>query len=132
MKLYYILLLGSAVVVGALSFDGCGTTAQAPRTAYYLDINSSSKADIDKEGLQVSIKPITFESYTSFPKIYTTTTYSDPNGKTGDFPFVLVNLPAFEFSITNSTGHILKFSRAAMKLQDNNGETYDAMMKADL
>lgn len=120
-------------IICILIFQGCGTTAQAPRTAYFVDINSSSKTVVEKDGLKVSIRSITFENYSSFPKIYTITTYtSTDNPGPVPLPFVLVALPAFEISITNTTGHILKFSRAVMKLQDNNGESYDVMLKNDL
>jgi len=46
--------------------------------------------------------------------------------------FVVLDLPAFEVTITNNTGHIIRFSKAVIKLQDDAGEMTDQKMKSDL
>lgn len=44
----------------------------------------------------------------------------------------LLPLPAFEVKITNSTKHVLRFSNAVIAVEDDKGNSYDALAKSDL
>ena len=107
---------------------GCAT----PRTAYFLNIHENSQREIKKDGLTVRIEPITWENYTHFPNVYDAVSYTTREGQQGWFNYYYVNMPAFELTMTNETGHILMFDRLAMKLQDEFGEVADALTQFDL
>ena len=75
-----------------------------------------------------------FEQYSS---VFCETTYStDPNPKRQltSYPvrWILGPFPTFEATITNNTGHVIRFNRAVIKLQDESGNTYDCLSKQDL
>lgn len=115
--------------LGVLLVD-CGPKPKT-RTGLFLDINPNSLEQVDKDGIRISVKPITLENYSSFPGILTHLAAEAPAGPTTT-PWVDVNVPAFELTILNNTGHVLKCSRAVIKLQDDRGIIYQPSTKTDL
>ena len=118
-------ILGLGVLLAS-----CGPKPQT-RTGLFLDINQNSLEQVDKDGLRISVKAITLENCSSFPAIFTKLAAQAPPGPTTT-PWVDVNVPAFELSLLNNTGHVLRFTRAVIKLQDDHGTIYEPSTKADL
>lgn len=119
-----------SVTLLALSLVGCAAKPKT-RLGYFLNINPNSQEQVDKDGIRISVKSITLENYSSFPRIFTNLAAQTPTGPT-TLPWVDLNLPAYELTILNDTGHILRFSRSVIRLQDDLGNSYEAAMKADL
>lgn len=44
----------------------------------------------------------------------------------------LVALPAFEVKITNSTDHVLRFSKSVIAVEDDRGNIFDGLQKSDM
>ena len=109
---------------------GCGPKPTT-RTGLFLDINPNSLEQVDRDGIRISVKAITLENYTSFPKVYTALAAEALTGPT-TIPWIDVNIPAFELTILNSTGHVLKLTRAVVKLQDDRGVIYEPSTKTGL
>jgi len=52
--------------------------------------------------------------------------------RTASMAFNLVAYPAFEVKITNSTDHVLRLSKAVIVVEDDKGNSYDALSKSDM
>lgn len=130
-RFFYAIFLISAT---AILLYSCASVPKVV-TNYYLNPNKNSSVVIDRDGLSIEVKPITMENYKKFPKIFTPS-YSYREIKSGDQlmggDFLLLSPPAFELTITNTTGHTIAFSKASIKLQDDAGERYDVSMKSDI
>lgn len=126
--------LASGLSVGVLGLGlflvGCGPKPK-PVMGFFLDINKDSLEQVEKDGIRISVKAITMENYSDFPRIFTSLAAETPEGPT-TVPWIDVNIPAFELTISNNTGHVLKLSRAVIKLQDDLGTLYDPSTKTDL
>ena len=109
---------------------GCGPKPK-PRMGFFLDISKNSLEQIDKDGVRISVKPITMENYISFSRIFTNLGAEGPTGSTTT-PWIDVNIPAFELTVLNNTGHVLKLSKTVIKVQDDLGTIYESSTKADL
>lgn len=126
-------LAGYLIIMISVFLIGCAVAPPQPKTVYELVSGPDSPTSLDKDGLLIEVKPIGLQNYANFPKVYTTTDYATADGKTkGVMNYIVLDIPAFEFSITNNTGHVIRFSKATLKMQDNNGEMYDAKMKSDI
>ncbi len=127
-------VLVSRLSVGILGLGlllaGCGPKPK-PRMGFFLDIRKNTLEQIDKDGVRISVKPITMENYTSFPRTFTNLAAEGPGGSTTT-PWTDVNIPAFELTVLNNTSHVLKLSKAVIKLQDDRGIIYEPSTKADL
>ena len=109
---------------------GCGPKPTT-RTGLFLDINPNSLEQVDRDGIRISVKVITLENYSSFPKVYTALAAEDLTTPT-KIPWFDINIPAFELTILNSTGHVLKLTRAVVKLQDDRGIIYEPSTRIGL
>jgi len=126
----WVPVLSSGILGLGLLLAGCGPKPQT-RIGLFLDINPNSLEQVDKDGMRISVKAITLENYSSFPGIFTDLAAEAPSGPT-KIRWIDVNVPAFELSLWNNTGHIVKFSRAVIKLQDDHGIIYEPSTKTDL
>ena len=109
---------------------GCGPKP-TPRTGLFLDINPNSLEQVDRDGVRISVKAITLENYSSFPKVYTALAAETPTGPT-TIPWIDISIPAFELTILNSTAHVLKLTRTVVKLQDDRGTIYEPSTRIGL
>ena len=131
MKHGYSALVAALGILGlGLSLVGCAARP-ATRVGLFLDIDENSRERIDQGGMQVSVRAITQENYSSFPGILTDLAAETPDGPT-TIPWIDVNLPAFELTILNNTGHVVTFDRAVIKLQDDHQTIYQPSTKPDL
>lgn len=118
-------ILGLGVILA-----GCGSRP-TPRTGLFLDISPNSLEQVDKDGIRMGVKAITMENSSSFPAVSTDLPAQTPTGPT-TIPWVDLNIPAFELTILNTTGHILKLTKAVIRLQDDHGAIYEPSTKPDL
>lgn len=101
---------------------------------FSLTLNKEASSTEEKDNLIIRVKPILRDNFKLFPKVFTKSVYGFVPERI-DIPtkdLILFNLPAFELTITNNTGHVIKFNRVVSKLQDDTGETYDIMLKSDI
>ncbi len=138
-KSLFAVCIQVAIVFALTSFGILSIIGSAPTpkqiTKFSLNLNKSSSSGEAQDRLTARIRPVLMENIKQFPSLYTYTQYGYRKGDYGhrsDVEWIICPVPAFELTITNNTGHVIKFNRAAIKLQDDSGELYDCMMKNDL
>lgn len=97
-----------------------------------------NKPNITKDGMTVTVMPINAASMQRFPQVHRlvnvtvpvqqTDVLGNPTGRTVQrtiqVPMTVVPIPAFQVRIANNTGHVLRFTQAVFRLQDNTGKQY--------
>ena len=96
-----------------------------------IKVHAIHPDNIDKyAGLRSKVSYWYYRTYNGHKVDYNNDGYADVITK--QFDFNLVDYPAFEVKITNSTKHVLKFSNAVISVEDDRGNVYDALTKSDL
>ena len=146
--------LGGLLAITLISFTltGCykKVAVEKSRTvtkvSMSLDTNESSKETQDGITIRVrAIHPDNIEQYASLlAKVdyYWYRYYNNGNHvlnsdgtyavRTSTLNMSLLPFPAFEVKITNTTKHVLRFSNAVIAVEDDKGNSYDALAKSDL
>lgn len=121
-----VFIVGIALILGS---------ATGPRevTQYKFEPKADSSTEFEQDNLIVRIKAIDGTNYKKFPAFYTKTMYSHDQNvkKRWEDMIAICDFPVFEMTITNNTGHILRFNKAVIKMQDDAGNLYDATMKSE-
>lgn len=114
-----------------------------------MDLNKKESSKETQDGITIKVKAVHPDNIDKYASLraksyywYYKTNYSgkrvdyDRDGYydtvTKKFDFSLTGYPAFEVKITNSTDHVLKLSNAVIAVEDDKGNTYDALSKSDL
>jgi hypothetical protein len=111
-------------------------------------LNKKESSKETQDGITIKVKaihPDNIDKYATLRAKASYWYYKTYNGKRVDYDrdgyadtvtkklnFSLTGYPAFEVKITNSTDHVLKFSNSVLAVEDDKGNTYDALSKSDL
>ncbi len=146
-------LFSGLLVVAVLFFTtGCAqrVAVQKTRTVSKISMipNKKESSKETQDGITIKAKAIHPDNVDKYPALMTNVKYwyykTDINGQRyvnsrgdyiigrGQFVFSLVSYPAFEVKITNSTDHVLRFSNAVIAVEDDKGNSYEALTKDDL
>lgn len=131
-------LLTSVSLAGGLGFYGLvlGGCVRAPPVVMTLQaptIQVHGEPEMTKEGLTIGIAVIGPDNERNFPLVYKRVSWTghEKNPFTDQLIAVertgttsLVPSPGFQVRIANHTGHVIKFTTAVFRLQDNSGQTY--------
>lgn len=123
-------LAAIATMAAVMVFAGCGPGIQHT-TLPNATVRATGQTEMAQDGLTVSVQPITWESAAQFPQIFrsyqrqTTRQRMMANGS-------LTPLPAFAITVTNETGHVVRFSQSVIRLSDEDGNEYEAMDRDQL
>lgn len=92
------------------------------------------QSEMTRDGLTVSVSPITYDNYRRFPQAHRqvswTRTVSQGSSVTsvpGTVDVNVIPLPSFQVRIANHTGHVVRLTQSVFRLQDNLGRTYPLM-----
>ncbi|HEY5582611.1 MAG TPA: hypothetical protein VIK56_15885 [Rhodoferax sp.] len=126
----------SAVIL-TLTLSACVTNAPRPviqLASYDLRVNQSSRDEVFIDDIGISLKPIMLEHAKSNESLFASYNYWNPANpkQNGRIRSLLVSLPVFEAQVTNSSGQSVSFLKAAMRLVDDSGNSYQAQLKQDV
>jgi len=147
--------LNSILVLAAVSITltGClpkKVPVEKTRTisTVSMNLNTKESSSESQDGITIkarAINPDNIEQYASLLAnidYYWYRTYRDGSHvlnsdgsyaiRTSTLKMSVLPLPAFEVKITNSTKHVLRFSNAVIAVEDDKGNSYDALAKGDL
>lgn len=101
------------------------TTIQVPTLRVH------DQAEVTRDGLTVTIAPITYDNYRRFPQSHRNVTWTRSAAQGGQTYSVpgsadanVIPLPSFQVRIANHTGHVVRFTQSIFRLQDNLGRSY--------
>jgi len=117
-------------------------------TVVKMDLNKKDSTSLTQDGITIKAKAIHPDNISQYAGLTTKLDYwwyrTDAYGKRikykngkystrkDSIDFNLIAYPAFEVKITNSTKHVLRFSKAVISVEDDKGNVYDALVKRDL
>lgn len=86
-------------------------------------IRAQGESEITREGptgggLTIAVEPITWENASRFTEIYRTFALETPRG-TEQVQGSVIPLPAFRVTVTNHTGHVVRFTQSIIRLSDD-------------
>lgn len=82
-------------------------------------LQSLGDNEITRDGLRIELTPVTYENVRQYPQIYRR---FQVGGAVVERP--VVPLPAFRARVSNNTGHVLRFTGAIFRAQDESGHSY--------
>ena len=94
-------------------------------------IRANGETEVTREGLTVSVEPITWENASRYPEIVRSFTIRSGRA-TGTASGAITPLPAFRIRIVNHTGHVVRFTQSIIRLSDNLSRNSQAMTQAEL
>lgn len=134
----YLRMKTLLAILTLLALVGCEhnqprtVATQSPR--YDLNISQTSKDEVHIEDVGISVRPITLDRARSMNNLFATYTYWNPRNtkeqKVGKN--IMVSLPSFEVQVMNSTSNAIGFQKAAVRLVDDAGNSYQAQLKQDV
>lgn len=121
----------------SLALSACVINPPRPavqQVKYDLKINESSRDELFVEDVGISLKPISLERAEKMENLYSSYKYWNPSkpNERGIARKIMVNLPAFEVQVTNTSGQSVSFQKAAIRLVDDAGNSYQAQLKQDV
>jgi hypothetical protein len=95
--------------------------------------------EVTREGITISVTPITHENRLSASQIHRLITYTQtgvnslgqPAQAQAQVDDYVVPLPAFQVRIANHTGHVLRFTQTIFRLQDSRSRNYQLFASTD-
>ncbi len=140
------------LVLVSFSITGCMKKVPVQKTrtvsVISMDLDKNESTPTTQDGITITVNaihPDNIERYASLlKKVHYQWYRYYSNGKhvlnsdgtyavrQGTLNMNLLAYPTFEVKITNSTKHVLRFSKAVIAVEDSNGNTYDALVKSDL
>ncbi len=129
----FLAVLAALPLAGGCPKPPMMTTLPAPTFMVH------DQAELTQDGMTIAIAPITETSQKRFPQVYKTfdvmVESQDTMGKVVQVPGrvagAVVPLPAFQVRIANNTGHVVRFTTAVIRLQDNTGKSYPTFASKD-
>lgn len=122
-----VFLVGIALILGS---------ATGPRevTQYKFEPKADSSTEFEQDNLIVRIRAIDQTNFKQFPSLMANVKYASAPGRKKLYKssIRITQFPAFELSITNNTGHVIRFSKAIIKMEDDAGNMYDARTKTEM
>lgn len=131
MKKISIICLSLLIVLG-----GCETKKRRvePVPVYDLKINSNYKDEVFQDDLGISLKPINIEKAYSIENLYAPFKYWNPSNprQYGVDKKLMISTPAFEVQVINSGKNPVSFGKVSVRLLDDAGNSYQAVLKQDI
>lgn len=148
-----VLVSALALAVVAITTTGClpkRVPVKKTKTVstISMDLNEKESSKETKDGITIKVKAIHPDNINQYAALmskidywYYKTNYRGQRlvnskgqylTKRGNMPFNLVAYPAFEVKITNSTKHVLRLSKAVIAVEDDKGNSYEALAKGDM
>ena len=78
------------------------------------------------DGLTIAVEPLTYENIERYPDVYRTFTLETARG-TAEARGPIVPLPSFRITVTNHTGHVVRFTQSVIRLNDNLSNQYEVI-----
>jgi hypothetical protein len=107
------------------SMPGCGPGIRHASLSHPT-VHARGEAEITRDGLTFSVRPITWETAATFPQIVRTFNIRTPRG-TVPGSGAIAPMPAFAVRITNHTGHVVRFTQSVIQMTDNLSNRYTPM-----
>lgn len=126
-----------ALIVGLL-LVGCETNGPRRPTVVHptfeLVTSASASQDLIFDDVGISLRPIMAERAKAQDGLFSSYSFWNPaNPKQGGSERrMLVSLPAFEVQVTNATPYPLQFQKTSVRLIDDAGNSYQAVLKQDV
>jgi hypothetical protein len=70
------------------------------------------------DGLTIAVEPLTYENIARYPDVYRTFTLQTARG-TAEARGPILPLPSFRITVTNHTGHVMRFTQSVIRLNDS-------------
>lgn len=132
MKFLAVILFSSVVFL-----NGCETNQKrrsVPVPIYEMKTNSNYQDEVFQDEVGISLKPINLERAVSNDNLFSTFKYWDPSNprKSGVDKRLMISLPAFEVQVINSGKNPISFGKVSVRLLDDAGNSYQAILKQDV
>ena len=116
---------------------GCVSNPPRPNiqlASYDLRVSQSSRDEVFVDDIGIALKPIMLEQAKGNESLFASYNYWNPRNpkEGGRNRSILVSLPVFEAQVTNTSGQSVNFAKAAIRLVDDAGNSYQAQLKQDL
>ncbi|MGB9693634.1 MAG: hypothetical protein ACPLYF_02205 [Fervidobacterium sp.] len=130
-------LILSAGTAALILFSSCGPSIPKIIKVYQFVPTGEFGNRQEMDNVIIEVKPIDETNWKTFPEITPKVTYTviDPvwgkQTKTTEIYLLGANVQ-FKVSVTNKTGHVLRFSGSVIKLMDDLGNMYDPYLKSEI
>lgn len=148
-------VIGTTLVLALVSFTFTGclpkkVPVQKTKTVSTISmaLNAEESSKETQDGITIKVKAIHPDNIEQYAALMSKINYwyykTNSQGqrlvnsknqyitKQRNMAFNLVAYPAYEVKITNSTDHVLRLSKAVIAVEDDKGNSYDALSKSDM
>jgi len=106
--------LPSCAVLVSVFLPSCGPRVRQASLSHPT-LRVQGETEQTHDDLTIAVEPITWENVSRFPEVYRTFTLETPRGQ-GQARGPIVPLPAFRVTVTNHTGHVIRFTQSIIRL----------------
>lgn len=126
-----------ALLLSAFFLTGCETNQKrraVPAPVFDLRTNAAYKDEIFQGDVGVSLKPINLESAYSNERFFAVLNFWNPANprNSGMDKILMISVPAFEIQVVNSSKNPISFGKVSVRLLDDAGNSYQAVLKQDV
>lgn len=122
-------------LISVLAFTGCVPPPPLQvEQKYALVVNQPNRDEQFIDDLGISLKPVMMEQALKTESLFANYQYWNPKNpaETGVTKELLVSLPVFEVQVSNTSQHAVSFQKVAIRLVDDAGNSYQALLKQDV
>ncbi|MCB9883773.1 MAG: hypothetical protein H6834_18430 [Planctomycetes bacterium] len=115
-------LVSFAISALLMALPGCGPGVRQASLSHPT-LRAQGETEQTHDSLTIAVEPITWENASRFPEVYRTFTLETARGQ-GQARGPIVPLPAFRVTVTNHTGHVVRFTQSIIRLSDDLSRQY--------